>query len=304
MQKVYLLLRNNRQSGPYTIDQLWQQQLRPTDMVWIEGQSTAWCYVSELELKPSISPSGIPDTCTISPRDEIERKAEELRRRALVASQPGTPLNMRTVAVKRRRNEDDESEEETIDFIDHRKEKKNIFAEVVMTLFIIAFLAGGIYSGQNFFKGQKSAAVPAVTKISSDDRHAAAAVIHEQDPPHDSLTQQQQVANDTSASSSDTFAVASAPKPKISPVKQHAKDTTTKQAPIIPIPLENTETTVESPEKPLPDSANKEVAVEAKPPVVSDQPEKKKGFLKGIFRKKKKDDEKTAEEKNGSQENQ
>jgi len=46
MQKVYLLLRNNRQSGPFTIDELWQQQLRPDDMVWIEGKSTAWAYLN------------------------------------------------------------------------------------------------------------------------------------------------------------------------------------------------------------------------------------------------------------------
>ena len=101
MQKVYLLLRNNRQSGPFTIDELWQQQLRPTDMVWIEGQSTAWCYLNELELKPSITLAGKPDT-TASPRDEIERKAEELRRRALVASSAANKIEQAPVAIRRR----------------------------------------------------------------------------------------------------------------------------------------------------------------------------------------------------------
>jgi hypothetical protein len=298
MQKVYLLLRNNRQSGPYTIDQLWQQQLRPTDMVWIEGQSTAWSYVSELELKPSISSTA--GTSSIPQRDEIERKAEELRRRALVAPAPGTTISTQPVAVKRRKEQDEETEEETIDFIDHRKEKKNIFGEVVMTLFIIAFLAGGIYSSQTFFKGQKSMAVPAITKISSDDRHDAAVVIHE-DPAHDSVAAQKVSSIDTSISSTDSFAITAAAKPKATAVKHHmVKDTTTARVtPVMPIPLGNTEATVENAEKPLPDSANKDVVVESKPPVVSDQPEKKKGFLKGIFRKKKK-----GEENNGSQQNQ
>ena len=54
MQRVYLLLRNNQQTGPYTIGELLQQQLRPSDMIWIEGESTAWTYLSELELKPSL----------------------------------------------------------------------------------------------------------------------------------------------------------------------------------------------------------------------------------------------------------
>src|ERR1700750_961441 len=60
MDKVYLLLRNNQQTGPFTIGELLQQQLLPTDMLWIEGRSTAWAYLSELELQPSIDKSVQP----------------------------------------------------------------------------------------------------------------------------------------------------------------------------------------------------------------------------------------------------
>ena len=48
----YLLLRNNKQSGPLSQDQLLQLGLKPYDLVWIEGKSAAWRYPSEVpELK-------------------------------------------------------------------------------------------------------------------------------------------------------------------------------------------------------------------------------------------------------------
>ena len=40
MNKVYLLLRKNLQTGPYTYEELLQQQLLPTDLIWVEGKST------------------------------------------------------------------------------------------------------------------------------------------------------------------------------------------------------------------------------------------------------------------------
>lgn len=50
---TYLLLRNNKESGPYTLDGLVNFGLKPYDLVWIEGKSAAWRYSSEVaELKP------------------------------------------------------------------------------------------------------------------------------------------------------------------------------------------------------------------------------------------------------------
>lgn len=49
MQKVYLLLRSNTQSGPYTLDELLQFNLKPLDLVWVEGKSFGWSYPSEIE---------------------------------------------------------------------------------------------------------------------------------------------------------------------------------------------------------------------------------------------------------------
>jgi hypothetical protein len=59
MHKVYLLLRNNHQSEPLTLDELLQHELKSTDLVWEEGKSGGWSYPYEIEsLKPFIKLSG------------------------------------------------------------------------------------------------------------------------------------------------------------------------------------------------------------------------------------------------------
>ena len=48
MQKVYLLLRSNKQTGPYSLEELLQLKLKPFDLVWVDGRSAAWQYPSEI----------------------------------------------------------------------------------------------------------------------------------------------------------------------------------------------------------------------------------------------------------------
>jgi hypothetical protein len=48
MQKSYLLLRNNQQSGPYTLEEVKQLPLQPKDLIWIIGQSAGWRYPEEI----------------------------------------------------------------------------------------------------------------------------------------------------------------------------------------------------------------------------------------------------------------
>jgi hypothetical protein len=51
--KEYRLLRNNKESGPYSTGELIQMGLKAYDLVWIEGKSASWRYPSEIaELKP------------------------------------------------------------------------------------------------------------------------------------------------------------------------------------------------------------------------------------------------------------
>lgn len=53
--KSYLLLRDNQESGPYTIEDLKKEGLQPQDLVWIEGESNCWKFPGEVqELKAFI----------------------------------------------------------------------------------------------------------------------------------------------------------------------------------------------------------------------------------------------------------
>ena len=57
MQKVYLLLRNNTQTGPHSLEELAQLNLKPLDLVWVEGKSYGWSYPIEIDvLKPLVEP--------------------------------------------------------------------------------------------------------------------------------------------------------------------------------------------------------------------------------------------------------
>jgi hypothetical protein len=53
MHKVYLLLRNNQQTGPYHLEELLQFDLKPFDLIWIEGKSAGWYYPQEI---PALQP--------------------------------------------------------------------------------------------------------------------------------------------------------------------------------------------------------------------------------------------------------
>ena len=56
MQKVYLLLRSNQQTGPYSLEELIKFDLKPHDLIWIEGKSAGWYYPQEIKaLQPYLS---------------------------------------------------------------------------------------------------------------------------------------------------------------------------------------------------------------------------------------------------------
>jgi DNA-binding NarL/FixJ family response regulator len=46
---AYLLLRDNIKSGPYSLEELKVTGIRATDLLWIEGRSSAWRYADEIE---------------------------------------------------------------------------------------------------------------------------------------------------------------------------------------------------------------------------------------------------------------
>ena len=53
----YLLLRDNKQSGPYDLDELRTKGLKAYDLVWIDGKSAAWRYPSEVDEMKSFAPA-------------------------------------------------------------------------------------------------------------------------------------------------------------------------------------------------------------------------------------------------------
>lgn len=68
----YLLLRSNKQTGPYTLDQLAQLGLKPYDLVWLEGRSAAWRYPSEIDELREFAPA-----VEEQPYDRFYKKPEE-----------------------------------------------------------------------------------------------------------------------------------------------------------------------------------------------------------------------------------
>ena len=55
--KEYYLLRNNRESGPYSLEQIQQSELQKHDLIWIENLSFTWKYPCEIQELKSMAPS-------------------------------------------------------------------------------------------------------------------------------------------------------------------------------------------------------------------------------------------------------
>ncbi len=53
MERIYLLLRNNIELGPFTLSELAEQSLRPSDLIWIKGESRVWSDASALRNVPT-----------------------------------------------------------------------------------------------------------------------------------------------------------------------------------------------------------------------------------------------------------
>lgn len=52
----YLLLRDNKQTGPHTLDEIRALGLKKYDLIWVEGKSAAWRYAGEIEEMKSFAP--------------------------------------------------------------------------------------------------------------------------------------------------------------------------------------------------------------------------------------------------------
>ena len=84
---TYLLLRSNKQSGPYSLQQLVSFGLKPYDLVWVEGKSAAWRYPSEVDLLKDYAPA-----TEEQPYDRFYKKAEEQPADQPVQKQENKPV--------------------------------------------------------------------------------------------------------------------------------------------------------------------------------------------------------------------
>src|SRR5580658_7131141 len=99
---MYLLLRDNKQSGPYSFDELKTKGLKAYDLVWVEGRSAAWRYPSEIDELSAFAPA-----VEEQPFDRFYKKPASAAAKAgdtatVMVSQPATtsnPATKRTIYV-------------------------------------------------------------------------------------------------------------------------------------------------------------------------------------------------------------
>ena len=92
MSKVYLLLRSNRQTGPFDLQELLQQNLKPFDLVWIEGRSFGWKYPSEIDtLKPYLAFTIENDTPSLEnlKTEPVKELANHINKAVFISMPPG-----------------------------------------------------------------------------------------------------------------------------------------------------------------------------------------------------------------------
>lgn len=73
----YLLLRDNKQSGPYTVPELIEMGIKAYDLVWLEGKSAAWRYPSEVDELKAYAPA-----TEEQPFDRFYKRPEPLQKAA------------------------------------------------------------------------------------------------------------------------------------------------------------------------------------------------------------------------------
>src|SRR5688572_22029777 len=115
MQKVYLLLRDNQKTGPYSLQELLDLQLKPFDLVWVDGRSTGWRYPAEIDsLKPYTA--GPPKPA--SPFEPLPTSAlEQNSIHSDIPTQPSIPIGKKifvSMPGKPRPVYDDKTQEEVI----------------------------------------------------------------------------------------------------------------------------------------------------------------------------------------------
>lgn len=78
----YLLLRDNKQTGPYSAEELVKKGIKPYDLVWLEGRSAAWRYPSEMDELKAHAP-----VVEEQPYDRFYKRSSSTQEHAIHAAQ-------------------------------------------------------------------------------------------------------------------------------------------------------------------------------------------------------------------------
>lgn len=292
MQSVYKLLRNNQEMGPFTIAELLQQSLKPNDMLWIEGKSTAWTYISELELNPAVHEVSVSNTEKLLTADDIERKAEEIRKRALSYVPPKNadyPQNIKSSPIYPKFEEIEK--EEPVLFVDHRREKSKMASELLITALVIGLFGFGIYGSNSMFKEKKDPSDSVVTTIITGDEHKA-----NKEPQ---IAIPQNIAVVENPVLTDTTQIIPEEKPLTTvykPLKKKKRPAVILETQTIPAKQNTEDLSQQTVPLVIEEPAKKEIVAEN---AIAPTPEKKKTVgqaIKNLFKKKKKDQDKNADQ--------
>jgi len=85
----YRLLRSNKESGPYSLNDLVTLGLKPYDLVWVDGRSAAWRYPSEITELKDYAPA-----IEEQPYDRFYKKSTESE---IATKEPAVPQHLEPV---------------------------------------------------------------------------------------------------------------------------------------------------------------------------------------------------------------
>ncbi|MDB5205756.1 MAG: hypothetical protein JWR72_831 [Flavisolibacter sp.] len=195
MNKCYLLLRNNKETGPFLITELLQLSLTANDLVWVQGESAGWRYPLEVDelkealvnegssLNPTVSKNAEPVVASFQKEDKaspkkifvslptaiknqpavttpsFEEKAEALRQKALSFSK-----DKEDITEVRYTRSLDEIKEEYTGWIHEQKKKRKGFSinqPLAFTVLFAAITASAFFVLQ--WNPKKEKAVPTLT---------------------------------------------------------------------------------------------------------------------------------------------
>ena len=189
MKKRYLLLRNNIERGPFTLDELLQQQLVPNDLLWVEGESHEWKYFREIidlgffkannneetivyiETPVATAPikqhpivheeNNLPSE-VVAHNEEVNTEAEEM-------VHDREPIKLQDFFYP-----DENDDEENIDLVYHKRTRTSAFVQLFVLAGVVALMAVGWNHNGPLFRLNSNSDQTAVP-LSSTTTHTAKA---------------------------------------------------------------------------------------------------------------------------------